>query len=79
MKTNILYLILGIFITTSLAFTANSTGLITLKPAMPIQTISHFSHDGENINRFIKTNSKKYTVHKMESSENGYIVVMVRY
>lgn len=79
MKTNFIYLLLGVFITISLGFGANASGILSIKPAQPKQTITYFAYNGDQISAFINKNGKSFTVDKLVGDRNGFIVVMVRY
>lgn len=73
MKNSILIFLLGIFVTISIAATIPNTGLLTVKPAKPIDTVIISSLDNYKI--YIRAG---YIV-KTLSSDSGYYVVLEKY
>lgn len=73
MKNSILVFLLGIFVTISIAATIPNTGLLTVKPAKPIDTVIISSLDNYKI--YIRAG---YIV-KTLSSDSGYYVVLEKY
>lgn len=73
MKNSILLFLLGIFVTISIAATVPNTGLLTVKPAKPIDTVIISSQDNYKV--YIKAG---YIV-KTLSADSGYYVVLEKY
>ena len=73
MKNNILTFLLGIFVTISIAATVPNTGLLTVKPAKPIDTVIISFQDNYKV--YIKAG---YIV-KTLSGDSGYYVVLEKY
>ena len=73
MKNNILTFLLGIFVTISIAASVPNAGLLTFKPAKPINTVIISSQDDYRV--YIRAG---YIV-KTLSSDSGYFVVLEKY
>lgn len=81
MKTNILSFLLGICIMLLISATAQTTGLFTVKPAMPKLTYAYAARDNaEAVQVVLKYSKQGYVLHKLEYNSNGNsIIVMYKY
>jgi hypothetical protein len=74
MKNNILIFLLGIFVTISIAATVPNTGLLTVKPAKPLNTVLITSDD--NFNSYIKAG---YIVKTISATNGFYVIILEKY
>ena len=77
MKNNILLFLLGIFVTISIAATIPNTGLLTIKPARPSNTIVLYGRDSMNWKNYVNYGYQIKTASVGDSG--GYIIVMEKY
>lgn len=84
MKNTILSFLLGIFVTVSIAATTNN--LMTVKPAVPKETVCFVSSDMIEIkSKILDYSARGYVVKAMQSNSSryveiyNYIVVMEKY
>ena len=74
MKNSILLFLLGVFVTISIAATIPNTGLLTVKPAKPLNTVLISS--GDNFQSYIKAG---YIVKTISAVNGGYYVILEKY